>query len=165
MRRSPHAMVNVLWTRQLEVAEQKRRSSRFYASNIVRIVAAGRPRLERASTAERGGVAVAADGSEEGEAVAAPTTREVDETTNRGMASAAAQQGEAQRAAGEGETMRDEREMDVERTDMEPEMMQCVIPAGVGPGQAIRVQTPRGEVSVTVPEGLAAGDRLSFRVQ
>ena len=53
IRRSLHAMVNVLWSRHLEVAEQKRRSSRFYASNLVRIVNAGRVQLEQASAEER----------------------------------------------------------------------------------------------------------------
>lgn len=40
MRRSPHAMVNVLWSRQLEAAERKRKSSQLYARNIARIVEA-----------------------------------------------------------------------------------------------------------------------------
>lgn len=53
MRRSPHAMVNVLWSRQLEIAEKKRSSSRFYSSNIQRIVAIGRTQLEQASAEER----------------------------------------------------------------------------------------------------------------
>lgn len=39
MRRSPHAVINVLWSRQLEVAEAKRRSSLLYATNIARILA------------------------------------------------------------------------------------------------------------------------------
>ncbi|GMI63180.1 hypothetical protein ScalyP_jg5187 [Parmales sp. scaly parma] len=33
-RKSPHAMINVLWSRQLEVAEQKRKSSLLYTQNI-----------------------------------------------------------------------------------------------------------------------------------
>lgn len=54
MRRSPHAMVNVLWSRQLEVAEGKRESSRLYATNIARLLAAGRDRLDLEADAERG---------------------------------------------------------------------------------------------------------------
>lgn len=54
MRRSPHAMINVLWSRQLEVAEQKRRSSLLYATNLARCLAVGRPALEAEAERERG---------------------------------------------------------------------------------------------------------------
>ena len=47
-------MVNVLWSRQLEVAEGKRESSRLYATNIARLLAAGRDRLDLEADAERG---------------------------------------------------------------------------------------------------------------
>ena len=40
MRRTPNAVINVLWSRQLEVAETKRRSSVLYSNNIARILAA-----------------------------------------------------------------------------------------------------------------------------
>lgn len=39
MRRTPNAVINVLWSRQLEVAEAKRRSSLLYATNLARILA------------------------------------------------------------------------------------------------------------------------------
>ena len=52
-RRSPHAMINVLWSRQLEVAETKRKSSSLYTRNIERALSAGRGALEQAAAAER----------------------------------------------------------------------------------------------------------------
>ena len=52
-RRSPHATINVLWSRQLEVAEVKRRSPALYTRNIERCLAAGREELERAAADER----------------------------------------------------------------------------------------------------------------
>ena len=52
-RRSPHAMINVLWSRQLEIAETKRRSSSLYTRNINRALSAGREDLERAAVQER----------------------------------------------------------------------------------------------------------------
>jgi len=39
MRRSPHAMINVLWSKQLEAAETKRSSSKLYATNLARCLA------------------------------------------------------------------------------------------------------------------------------
>lgn len=41
MRRAPHAMVNVLWSRQLEAAETKRKSSELYVRNLERILEGG----------------------------------------------------------------------------------------------------------------------------
>ena len=52
-RRSPHAMINVLWSRQLEIAETKRRSSSLYTRNIRTALSAGRDELERAADEER----------------------------------------------------------------------------------------------------------------
>ena len=46
-------MINVLWSRQLEAAEVKRKSSRFYATNIARLVTEGRDALDRAAAEER----------------------------------------------------------------------------------------------------------------
>ena len=53
-RRSPHAMINVLWARQLEQAEQKRKSSLLYTRNLQRALGEGRDALEAAAAAERG---------------------------------------------------------------------------------------------------------------
>ena len=52
-RRSPHAMINVLWARQLEQAEQKRKSSLLYTRNVRRALGEGRDALERAAAEER----------------------------------------------------------------------------------------------------------------
>lgn len=54
-RRAPHAMINVLWSRQLEAAESKRTSSLLYATNIARCLAQGRLTLEDDAQRERGG--------------------------------------------------------------------------------------------------------------
>ena len=50
---SPHASINVLWARQLEQAEQKRKSSLLYTRNVRRALAEGRDALEAAAAAER----------------------------------------------------------------------------------------------------------------
>jgi hypothetical protein len=52
-RRTPHAVINVLWSRQLELAEGKRKSSSLYTRNIRRAIEAGRDALNRAATDER----------------------------------------------------------------------------------------------------------------
>ena len=52
-RRSPHAMINVLWARQLEQAEQKRKSAVLYTRNMRRALAEGREALDAASARER----------------------------------------------------------------------------------------------------------------
>ena len=52
-RRSPNAMINVLWARQLEQAEQKRKSSFLYTRNIQRALSEGVDALESASAEER----------------------------------------------------------------------------------------------------------------
>ena len=52
-RRSPHALINVLWARQLEQAEQKRKSSLLYTRNIQRALGEGREALDEASAEER----------------------------------------------------------------------------------------------------------------
>ena len=52
-RRSPHAMINVLWARHLEQAEQKRKSSLLYTRNLRRALGEGREVLELASAEER----------------------------------------------------------------------------------------------------------------
>jgi hypothetical protein len=52
-RRSPHAAINVLWARQLEQAEQKRKSSMLYTRNVRVVLSAGRDALERARQEER----------------------------------------------------------------------------------------------------------------
>ena len=53
MRRSPHATINVLWSRQLAAAEQRRESAGFYARNLRRLVDNGRARLEAEAARER----------------------------------------------------------------------------------------------------------------
>ena len=53
MRRSPHATINVLWSRQLAAAERRRESAGFYARNIRRLVDKGRERLEAEAAGER----------------------------------------------------------------------------------------------------------------
>jgi hypothetical protein len=46
-----------------------------------------------------------------------------------------------------------------------PQQMKVVIPAGVGPGQVIQVQTPQGTpFNVTIPQGVAAGQELMVQV-
>ena len=55
-RRSPHAMINVLWSRQLEVAENRRDSDNLYVRNIRRLLREGPEELEAAAAAERGSV-------------------------------------------------------------------------------------------------------------
>ena len=52
-RRSPHAVINVLWAAQLEAAEQRRTSSRLYTRNVGVAIAGGREALELAAAAER----------------------------------------------------------------------------------------------------------------
>ena len=52
-RRSPHAMINVLWARQLEQAEQKRRSSLLYTRNVQRALSEGRQELDQVAAVER----------------------------------------------------------------------------------------------------------------
>ena len=48
-------MINVLWSRQLEVAEGKRRSSALYTRNARVCLREGRAALERCSAEERAG--------------------------------------------------------------------------------------------------------------
>ena len=52
-RRSPHAMINVLWAEQLEVAETKRKSKVLYSRNVAKVLQAGLVELERQSALER----------------------------------------------------------------------------------------------------------------
>ena len=52
-RRSPHAMINVLWADQLAAAEGKRASSSLYARNIARCLRVGRDRMEADAEEER----------------------------------------------------------------------------------------------------------------
>ena len=52
-RRSPHAMINVLWAEQLEVAETKRKSKVLYSRNVAKVLQAGLLELERQSALER----------------------------------------------------------------------------------------------------------------
>ena len=52
-RRSPHAMINVLWAEQLEVAETKRKSRTLYSRNVAKVLQEGLVELERQSAAER----------------------------------------------------------------------------------------------------------------
>lgn len=52
-RRSPHATINVLWARQLEQAEQKRKSSLLYTRNLQRALGEGQDVLDAAAAAER----------------------------------------------------------------------------------------------------------------
>jgi len=54
-RRSPHASINVLWARQLEQAEQKRKSSLLYTRNVQRALGEGRDALDAVAAAERAG--------------------------------------------------------------------------------------------------------------
>jgi hypothetical protein len=53
-RRSPHATINVLWTRQLEVAERRRNSANLYTRNLRRALAVGFERLHAEAQRERG---------------------------------------------------------------------------------------------------------------
>lgn len=53
-RRSPHATINVLWARQLEVAEQRRDSATLYTRNLRRALNMGLERLHRDAQMERG---------------------------------------------------------------------------------------------------------------
>ena len=53
MRRAPHAMINVLWSRQLEAAEEVRTSSALYASSVARCLAVGRAALDEQASAEQ----------------------------------------------------------------------------------------------------------------
>ena len=53
-RRSPHAMINLLWASQLEIAEARRSPSVLYTRNIRLALAHGRQQLEQAAEAERG---------------------------------------------------------------------------------------------------------------
>ena len=52
-RRSPHAMINVLWSHQLEAAENKRDSENLYVRNVRRLLKEGIPKLEREAAKER----------------------------------------------------------------------------------------------------------------
>ena len=52
-RRSPHASINVLWARQLEQAEQKRKSSLLYTRNLQRALGEGRDALDAAAAEEQ----------------------------------------------------------------------------------------------------------------
>ena len=42
--------------------------------------------------------------------------------------------------------------------------MQVHIPDGVGPGQAMMIQTPSGMMQALVPEGLKAGDTFAIQI-
>ena len=53
-RRSPHATINVLWARQLEVAETRRDSPSLYTRNLRRALQAGFERLHEDAERERG---------------------------------------------------------------------------------------------------------------
>jgi len=55
-RRSPHAMINVLWSRQLEVAETRRASDNLYVRNVRRLLKEGPASLEVAAANERKGL-------------------------------------------------------------------------------------------------------------
>lgn len=55
-RRSPHAMINVLWSRQLEVAETRRASDNLYVRNVRRLLKEGPATLEAAAANERQGL-------------------------------------------------------------------------------------------------------------
>ena len=46
-------MINVLWARQLEQAEQKRRSSLLYTRNVQRALSEGRQELDQVAAGER----------------------------------------------------------------------------------------------------------------
>mmetsp|Transcript_57431 Transcript_57431/g.115289 ORF Transcript_57431/g.115289 Transcript_57431/m.115289 type:complete len:157 (+) Transcript_57431:155-625(+) len=63
-RRSPHAMINVLWSRQLEAAEGKRDSENLYVRNVKRLLREGPAVLEAAADAERTDLPRVADRSE-----------------------------------------------------------------------------------------------------
>ena len=52
-RRTPHATINVLWARQLEVAETKRDSASLYTRNVRRCLAAGLENLHESAQRER----------------------------------------------------------------------------------------------------------------
>lgn len=54
--RSPHAMVNVLWSSQLEAAEVRRDSENLYVRNLKRLLSRGRELLESDALAEMRGV-------------------------------------------------------------------------------------------------------------
>mmetsp|Transcript_45891 Transcript_45891/g.103646 ORF Transcript_45891/g.103646 Transcript_45891/m.103646 type:complete len:636 (+) Transcript_45891:187-2094(+) len=56
MRRSPHAMVNVLWSAQLEAAELRRDSENLYVRNLKRLVSRGRRALQIDLLAEIKGI-------------------------------------------------------------------------------------------------------------
>ena len=47
-------MINVLWARQLEQAERKRKSSLLYTRNLQRALSEGRERLDVQAQEERG---------------------------------------------------------------------------------------------------------------
>ena len=53
-RRSPHAMINLLWASQLEMAEARRSPSVLYTRNIRVALTHGRQQLEQAAETERG---------------------------------------------------------------------------------------------------------------
>jgi len=55
-RRSPHAMINVLWSRQLEAAENRRASDNLYVRNVRRLLKEGPASLEVAASDERNGL-------------------------------------------------------------------------------------------------------------
>ena len=52
-RRSPHATINVLWSRHLEIAEQKRKSAQLYTRNLRRALAVGLEELHDEAQRER----------------------------------------------------------------------------------------------------------------
>ena len=52
-RRSPHAMINVLWASQLEIAESKRKSSVLYSRNIRKALEVGRTSFDQSAQNER----------------------------------------------------------------------------------------------------------------
>ncbi|KAJ1457922.1 hypothetical protein M885DRAFT_514439 [Pelagophyceae sp. CCMP2097] len=53
MRRTPHACINVLWSKQLEAAETLRVSQELYIRNVKRLDAEGREALEEEHAAEK----------------------------------------------------------------------------------------------------------------
>ena len=75
-RRSPHATINVLWTRQLEVAERRRISANLYTRNLRRALAVGFERLHAEAQRERGAGVEEAGGELTGEEPGCRRTRE-----------------------------------------------------------------------------------------
>mmetsp|Transcript_25558 Transcript_25558/g.33425 ORF Transcript_25558/g.33425 Transcript_25558/m.33425 type:complete len:368 (-) Transcript_25558:191-1294(-) len=52
-RRSPHAMINVLWASQLEAAENKRDSDNLYVRNVKKLLKEGKEKLDREAAEEK----------------------------------------------------------------------------------------------------------------